>query len=278
MNQRVRDASGWFAAPVHGAAEWGRTGAVAVLIAAGCRVGLVDSDGDNACHWASEKGHAKTLKLLLAAGCPADQANALGATPAHVAAYNGHTDALAALVAAGADVNAADAHGVSPFAVPPRRRRPLSAAPRATPRAQVALAEGSINVLRLLLRAGAALRCKGAARREHNALAWDYVDGVRAAGGWRRYVRAMRAESRMHLVLLRRLCLRGRAHTLLGPDDEMRRICEVVFGAGSAPRAESKDDAPGPWKRTVLPLHLAGKFDDVVPLIIKFAAAECDLI
>ena len=254
----MRDASGWFAAPVHGAAEWGRTGAVAVLIAAGCRVGLVDSDGDNACHWASEKGHAKTLKLLLAAGCPADAANALGATPAHVAAYNGHTDALAALVAAGADVNAADAHGVSPFAV--------------------ALAEGSINVLRLLLRAGAALRCKGAARREHNAAAWDYVDAVRAAGSWRRYVRAMRAESRMHLVLLRRLCLGGRAHTLLGPDDEMRRICEVVFGAGSAPRAESTDDAPGPWKRTVLPLHLAGKFDDVVPLIIAFAAAECDLI
>ena len=132
-------------------------------------------------HLAAADGHCEVIRFLLAKGANVNMGSTPErATPLHIAAIFGYLEAAVPLLDAGARVNARDNCG----------RTPLFQAAH----------DGYCDILRLLLSRGASLDARddrgfdaeGWARQRHHLSAAELLADVRAAGGWRAYVRAPR--------------------------------------------------------------------------------------
>lgn len=144
--------------PLHLAANSGGVEMVARLLALGSDVEVVDRRGMTPLHMAASRGNEAVVDLLLEHGADVSATWNDGLTPLHLAARNGSArsaGAVRALLAAGADVEATTRRGWTPLmvAVPSRYRdldpRVLTlpgAADRAYP---------ELQVIELLLAAGA---------------------------------------------------------------------------------------------------------------------------
>ena len=150
--------------------------------------------------WPHERNdHSEVARLLIAHGA---NVNLLGrrdaVTPLHLCAFPGEADLLLDM---GADINAVDKFGCTPLF------NSVMVFKRDNQKAATAFA-------RLLLRRGADVFVKDKQGHDvesrvmtlHNELA-DLFAAVKAAGGWKPFIRA----PRVSLVRLRLLCSRGRA-------------------------------------------------------------------
>ena len=144
-------------------------------------------------HLAAAEGHCEVIRFLLAKGANVNMGSEVASgTPLHRAATAryGHLEAAVLLLDAGARVNARDDYGMTPL---------LHAA-----------WDADCDILRLLLSRGASLDARdeegydaeGNARRVASFTAARLLADVRAAGGWRAYVRA----PRVALAELRACC------------------------------------------------------------------------
>ena len=86
-----------------GAAQYGHTAAVKLLLAANASVDAPNTDGTTPLFFAAENGHTAALELLLAAKAGVDTPKKDGATPLFVAAFQGHLDVVRLLLLGGAD-------------------------------------------------------------------------------------------------------------------------------------------------------------------------------
>ena len=142
-------------------------------------------------------GQCETIRWLLLNGADVNKASGgdFGYSPLQCAAFQGNYNAAVVLLNAGARVNFCDN----------ARRTPLIAAASC----------GRRDLIRTLLRRGASLDARAAfwGNAEDNARQLSYDETaallaeIRAAGGWRAYVRAPRA----CLLAHRSLCEKGRA-------------------------------------------------------------------
>lgn len=94
----------------------GRTLAIERLVAAGCSLSSVDSQGHTAMHLACSNGHIDAAKKLLSLGVPAGCLDALGRSPLHIAAGASQFETTRWLVEDCAHlVDATDANGTTPL-------------------------------------------------------------------------------------------------------------------------------------------------------------------
>ena len=93
------------------AAHNGYTEIARLLLGAGGKVSLFNSDGITALMIAAKRGHTGVVELLLEAGADVNQAGSDGRTALMFAAYNGHTDVVKLLLKAKADVKQANSDG-----------------------------------------------------------------------------------------------------------------------------------------------------------------------
>jgi ankyrin repeat protein len=99
------------ATPLMVASINGRVEVMRVLLAAGARVHLGDSDGRTALMHASYNGQVEAIRVLLAAGAQINQVDAIGGTALMAASAQGQVEAIRVLLAAGTQINHLDAHG-----------------------------------------------------------------------------------------------------------------------------------------------------------------------
>ncbi|XP_046402376.1 ankyrin repeat and KH domain-containing protein mask-like [Ischnura elegans] len=101
---------------VHYAAEQGHIGALKMLLSAGCRVDVGDTDNVTPLHLAAARDHPEAVALLLSCGAKVNRRTAGDRTSAlHLAASRGLRDVVAALLAGGANVDAPDASDRTPL-------------------------------------------------------------------------------------------------------------------------------------------------------------------
>ena len=155
------------------------------------------------------------IQLLVAHGADARQADNVGWTPLH---WCTHVSEAVALLDAGADIDAMTFSGDSDLDTTPLQK---------------AIQRDEFDVAQLLIRRGADLELVTSNTgyhkpwvEHHTRLArreiWQLIDDVKAAGGWKSYVRAPRVE----LVRLRLLCAQGRARP-----PSSKPILARLFGA-----------------------------------------------
>jgi ankyrin repeat protein len=118
--------------PVHLAAYYNQTNALALLIHAGANVNQVDRFGFTPLHWAAIRGATDAAVMLLKHKADAnkatvpvepgrslypgrDRATLLGDTPLHLAALRGDTNVLQLLLKYGADVNGVNGSHLTPL-------------------------------------------------------------------------------------------------------------------------------------------------------------------
>ncbi len=118
--------------PVHLAAYYDQTNALALLIHAGANVNQVDRSGFTPLHWAAIQGATEAAAMLLKHKADASKAAApvepgrslypgpgltslLGDTPLHLAALRGDTNMVQLLLKYGADVNAVNGSQLTPL-------------------------------------------------------------------------------------------------------------------------------------------------------------------
>ena len=163
-----------------------------------------DEDGRSLLYTATHNGHWEVVRFLLAQGADPNKPG-VTMTPLKLAATFGRRDIAVLLLDAGADVDPRDRQGWTPL---------MSAADR-----------GHVDMIRLLLSRGAALDAKcdnidethyaERIARFHTSInsqskygrAVAVLADVRAAGGWRAYVRA----PRVRLLAYRLFCEEGKA-------------------------------------------------------------------
>ena len=99
--------------PLHLAAFFGRTDAVAALLRHGAEVDAVGTGWmvGTALHSAAAARHPEIVGLLLDAGADPDRRQATGWTPLHSAAHNGDADSVERLLTHGARVGLTDDEG-----------------------------------------------------------------------------------------------------------------------------------------------------------------------
>ncbi|XP_071454171.1 ankyrin-2-like [Hetaerina americana] len=101
---------------VHYAAEQGNIGALKMLLSAGCRVDVGDTDNVTPLHLAAARDHPEAVALLLSCGAKVNRRTAGDRTSAlHLAASRGLHYVVAALLAGGANVDAPDASDRTPL-------------------------------------------------------------------------------------------------------------------------------------------------------------------
>ena len=215
------------------ASRHGWDSAIEFLLDHGAAVNAVDGKDNTALIWAALSGRARAAVVLLDRGARIESRNSLGNTALHYAARvpstsseaitNGRRDLCKLLTSRGAALDAANGAGEDPEAAARARlasfvseyRVAAAAAAEAAARARLrALTskyldeedltgeESEEDEEELREEADAAL-----VRLEAQRSVVDLLADVRAAGGWKPYVRAPRVE----LVRLRSLCDRGRA-------------------------------------------------------------------
>ena len=169
------------------------------------------------------------IQLLVAHGADARQADNVGWTPLH---WCTHVGEAVALLDAGADIDAMTFSGDSDLDTTPLQK---------------AIQRDEFDVAQLLIRRGADLELMPSNTSEnrhiyhkpwvehHTRLArreiWQLIDDVKAAGGWKSYVRAPRVE----LVRLRLLCARGRARP-----PSSKPILARLFGAPGSSKKSTR--------------------------------------
>jgi ankyrin repeat protein len=154
---------------------------------------------------AANNGDVPRIKALIASGVDVNQHHD-GWTPLHLATIRGHLAVVKALIAAGADVNARDTGGgttVLHFAALHGRRKIATALIAAgadvnelsngSSPARRALIYGHRSMLKLLLRAGAAMIFNAVSRHPYREAAYALFESVNAAGGWDEFVVKHRA-------------------------------------------------------------------------------------
>lgn len=218
--------------------------------------------GRSAFHTACVQGHADVVAFLL--GLPGVAINLIdsnGRTPLHSASQDvndGRAPGRAAIVklllaAPGININSVAFPGMTPLTL--------------------AVERGNCPIARLLVRHGARTHDVPSVQANLQPAAWarsqghpdiaDFLDEVHAAGGICKY----RAEPRLRLLLLRALCLRGRASVVGHPAEEegvlaqhtarRRLLYEWLFGSASQPATCDDDDNDGGARATPSP-RLAG--------------------
>ncbi|MCH9652202.1 MAG: ankyrin repeat domain-containing protein [Deltaproteobacteria bacterium] len=98
-------------APLHWAAELGRTEAVRSLLAAEAKVEAKNRVNSTPLLVAAKLGRTECLSLLLEAGANPNQKNLVGLTPLMIAALRDYREIITALLEAGADPNLRDGRG-----------------------------------------------------------------------------------------------------------------------------------------------------------------------
>lgn len=103
-------------APLHWAAQHGRTQALTALAESGAAINMQDTLNENSpLHWAAVNGNAQAITTLTDIGANVNMTNKDNMTPLHSAAAGGHVEAIVALVKAGANVNPEDINGDTPL-------------------------------------------------------------------------------------------------------------------------------------------------------------------
>lgn len=103
--------------PVHYAAELGRPDILELLLRAGCRVNVSDSDNVTPLHLAVARGHEEVAHMLLKAGSRVNSKNSDKSSTLHIAASRGHTAIVNRLLQYGAMVDVPDASDRTPLLV-----------------------------------------------------------------------------------------------------------------------------------------------------------------
>ncbi len=98
-------------------AQNGHAATVRLLLDAGAKVNLEDSDGGSALMLAAESGHSDALQALLKAGAWPRRALPDGTTALHFAAENGDSASVQALLKAGADCTDENDEGETPLSL-----------------------------------------------------------------------------------------------------------------------------------------------------------------
>ncbi|KAG8232645.1 hypothetical protein J437_LFUL012605, partial [Ladona fulva] len=101
---------------IHYAAEQGQIEALKMLLSAGCRVDVGDTDNVTPLHLAAARDHPEAVELLLSCGAKVNRRTAGDRTSAlHLAASRGLCDVVGVLLAGGANVDAPDASDRTPL-------------------------------------------------------------------------------------------------------------------------------------------------------------------
>ncbi|XP_064454879.1 serine/threonine-protein phosphatase 6 regulatory ankyrin repeat subunit B-like [Ornithodoros turicata] len=103
--------------PVHYAADLGRTDILDLLLKAGCRVNVSDSDNVTPLHLAVTRGHEEVAVMLLKAGSRVNSKNSDKSSTLHIAASRGYTGIVKKLLQHGAMVDVPDASERTPLLV-----------------------------------------------------------------------------------------------------------------------------------------------------------------
>jgi hypothetical protein len=206
------------------AAEQGEFAALRQWFAAGVDVNeeFLEGEGLTLLHAVARRADCEAIRFLLRHGARVDQDNRRNWLPIHYA-INGYPGcpmaAVKVLLDAGADINAEIGAGTHcGWTV-----------------LTYAASEEEYEIVRFLLRRGAIVRecdietCVGISSPDYRAIA-DLLVAVRAAGGWKPYVRAPRAR----LLALRHFCLRGDAAPPAGG------VIERLFSRPSEKKVDGK--------------------------------------
>eukprot|EP00047_Mylnosiga_fluctuans_P005684 m.242022 g.242022 ORF g.242022 m.242022 type:complete len:496 (-) comp13955_c0_seq1:99-1586(-) len=101
--------------PIMRAAQRNQVLVTAFLLGRGARVDVADKDGDTALHWAVNKGNLALTRLLLSAGADPRARDRCGQTPLHLAVVGGSLDVVQELVRAGSSHSQEDDNGRTPL-------------------------------------------------------------------------------------------------------------------------------------------------------------------
>lgn len=106
--------------PLHQAAFHGKTGAMKVLLCAGCSVSPPSTNGTTPLHMATLKNHPKAMALLIKHGAEVDVQDKHERTPLHYACLFGHIDAASVLCKANCSVSIQDFKTQTPLGLATR--------------------------------------------------------------------------------------------------------------------------------------------------------------
>ncbi|GAB6033203.1 hypothetical protein CHUAL_012808 [Chamberlinius hualienensis] len=102
--------------PLHYAAELGGTDVIQILLDAGCRVNVADSENMTPLYLAASRGNLEAIIKLLKAGCQVDRKLASDkTTPLHIAASRGYPKVVEALIQYGAHIDTLDTSDKTPL-------------------------------------------------------------------------------------------------------------------------------------------------------------------
>ncbi|EFA80306.1 ankyrin repeat-containing protein [Heterostelium album PN500] len=102
--------------PLHYAIDTANLAVIRMLIIAGSKLDLIDSDGEAAAHYAIRESRTDALRLLLQSGANPNLANDDGESLLHFAASLGEENCCRLLVQAGANISCLDESGCTPLA------------------------------------------------------------------------------------------------------------------------------------------------------------------
>jgi ankyrin repeat protein len=134
--QLIHSTDEWQRTPLHWACRINNPELVALLLASGAKPNILDVNKISPLHSAASRGNIEAVELLLEHGAEMDVAGLSGNMPLHYAAWNGQTAMVALLLENGACLDCLNE----------RNRTPLLIAARE---------EGGVDVVRVLLDAGA---------------------------------------------------------------------------------------------------------------------------
>jgi ankyrin repeat protein len=145
--------------PLHLAVEHaGNVGMVKHLLTNGCPIDHQDHDGYTALHRAAVTGDVAVVKLLLEwkpQGTQVDATTKTRSTALACAAYNGNVETVDFLMRSGADINMRDYRGRTTFLAAAGQQFPLSYSSYWKESSRRIIAQRKIDILRLLVEAGA---------------------------------------------------------------------------------------------------------------------------
>lgn len=103
--------------PIHYAAQQGRPEVLDLLIKAGCRINVSDSDNVTPLQLAVTGGHEEVTHMLLKAGSRVNSKNSDRSSTLHIAASQGHASIVERLLQYGAAVDTLDSLGRTPLLI-----------------------------------------------------------------------------------------------------------------------------------------------------------------